>query len=102
MKKVALVLGGGGARGLAHIGALKVLEKENIPIDLIAGTSMGSIIGACYAVYRDAGEVEAHIRRALNGSAFANMKLGIFAEKPEDKKNVFDKAQDFDHDSIGP
>ena len=44
--KVGLALGGGGARGLAHIGVLKVLEKENIPIDLITGTSMGAIIGA--------------------------------------------------------
>lgn len=47
--KVGLALGGGGARGLAHIGVLKVLEKENIPIDLITGTSMGAIIGAVYA-----------------------------------------------------
>lgn len=48
--KVGLALGGGGARGLAHIGVLKVLEKENIPIDLITGTSMGAIIGAVYAL----------------------------------------------------
>jgi len=48
-KKVGLALGGGGARGLAHIGVLKVLSEEQIPIDFIAGTSMGSIIGAMYA-----------------------------------------------------
>jgi len=47
--KVGLALGGGGARGLAHVGVLKVLEEEQIPIDIIAGTSMGSIIGAMYA-----------------------------------------------------
>lgn len=48
-KKVALVLGGGSARGMAHIGVLKVLEQAHIPIHLIVGTSMGSLIGAGYA-----------------------------------------------------
>lgn len=48
-KKVGLALGGGGARGLAHMGVLEVLEKEGIPIDMIAGTSIGSIVGALYA-----------------------------------------------------
>jgi NTE family protein len=47
--KVGLALSGGGARGLAHIGALKVLEREGIPIDLLAGTSMGGVIAAVYA-----------------------------------------------------
>ena len=46
---VGLALGAGGARGLAHVGVLKVLEEENINIDLIAGTSMGSIVGGFYA-----------------------------------------------------
>ena len=48
-KKVGLALGGGAARGLAHFGVLEVLEKECIPIDMIAGTSMGAIIGGVYA-----------------------------------------------------
>jgi NTE family protein len=52
-KKVGLALGGGAARGLAHIGVLEVLEKEGIPIDMITGTSMGAIIGAFYAHTRD-------------------------------------------------
>ena len=47
-KKVGLALGGGAARGLAHIGVLKVLEEEQIPIDVVAGTSAGSIIGSLY------------------------------------------------------
>lgn len=48
-QSVGLVLSGGGARGLAHIGVIKVLEANNIPIDYVAGTSMGAIIGALYA-----------------------------------------------------
>ncbi len=47
--RVALVLGGGGARGAAHLGVISVLEKEGIPIDLIVGTSIGSLVGALYA-----------------------------------------------------
>ncbi len=48
-KKVGLALSGGGARGLAHIGVLKVLHDHRIPIDMIAGTSAGSLIGSLYA-----------------------------------------------------
>lgn len=47
--KIGLVLSGGGARGLVHIGVLKALEENNIPIDLIVGTSIGSVIGGLYA-----------------------------------------------------
>lgn len=47
--RVALVLGGGGARGVAHAGVLEVLEKNHIPVDLIVGSSVGSVIGALYA-----------------------------------------------------
>ena len=47
--KIGLVLSGGGARGAAHIGVLKVLEELRVPVDVIAGTSMGSIVGAAYA-----------------------------------------------------
>lgn len=48
-QKVGLVLSGGGAKGLAHIGIIKALEENNIPIDYITGTSMGGIVGAMYA-----------------------------------------------------
>jgi NTE family protein len=53
-KKVGLALGGGYARGLAHIGVLEVLEREGIPVDLIAGTSAGALVGALYATEMDA------------------------------------------------
>jgi NTE family protein len=55
---VGLVLGGGGARGIAHVGVLKVLERERIPVCAIAGTSMGAIVGGLYAAGFDAAELE--------------------------------------------
>ena len=48
-KKVAVVLSGGGALGIAHLGVLEVLEQHNIPIDIITGTSMGALIGGLYS-----------------------------------------------------
>ncbi len=57
--RVGLVLGGGGARGAAHIGVLKELERQRIPVDAIAGTSMGAIVGGLYATGMSATELEA-------------------------------------------
>jgi NTE family protein len=57
-QKVGLVLSGGGAKGLAHIGVLKALEENNIPIDYITGTSMGGIVGAMYAAGYSPKEME--------------------------------------------
>ena len=51
--KLGLALGGGGARGLAHIGVLRVLEGNDIPIDMIVGTSIGALVGAAYAANPD-------------------------------------------------
>jgi NTE family protein len=56
--KVALVLGGGAARGFAHVGVLRILEQEKIPIDMIVGTSVGSLIGAMYASNPNSFELE--------------------------------------------
>lgn len=56
---IGLVLGGGGARGSAHIGVLKVLERERIPIEYVVGTSMGSVVGGLYAAGYSPGEIEA-------------------------------------------
>ena len=56
--KVGLVLGGGGARGAAHIGVLKELERMRVPVDAIAGTSMGAIVGGLYATGMNATELE--------------------------------------------
>ena len=56
--KVGLVLSGGGAKGFAHIGVLKELEKAGVQIDYIAGTSMGAIIGGLYASGYSASQIE--------------------------------------------
>ena len=61
-KKVAVVLSGGGAKGMAHIGVLKVLEKAHIPIDYVTGTSMGSIIGGLYAIGYNANSLDSMVR----------------------------------------
>ncbi|MEQ8812663.1 MAG: patatin-like phospholipase family protein, partial [Imperialibacter sp.] len=54
---MALVLSGGGAKGLAHAGVIKALEENNIPIDYIVGTSMGSIVGGFYAAGYSADQI---------------------------------------------
>ena len=61
-KKVAVVLSGGGAKGMAHIGVLKVLEKAGIPVDIVTGTSMGSIIGGLYAIGYNANALDSMVR----------------------------------------
>ncbi|MGB5227897.1 MAG: patatin-like phospholipase family protein, partial [Eudoraea sp.] len=62
--KVGLVLSGGGAKGMAHIGALKVIEEAGITIDYIGGTSMGAIVGALYASGYSANELDSLFRQA--------------------------------------
>jgi len=61
-KKVGIVLSGGGAKGMAHIGVLKVLERAGIPVDIITGTSMGSIIGGLYAIGYNANSLDSMVR----------------------------------------
>lgn len=60
--RTCLVLSGGGARGMAHIGVIKVLERERIPVDCIVGTSMGAVIGSLYASGLRADEIETQMR----------------------------------------
>jgi NTE family protein len=68
--KIGLVLGGGGARGAAHIGVLRVLERERIPIDYVAGTSMGAIVGGLYASGLSADQIEQVLKSIDWGDAF--------------------------------
>lgn len=72
-KKVGVALSGGGSKGIAHIGVLKILEKYNIPIDFVAGTSIGSVIGALYC------------------SGYTSKKLeNLFTEDKREWKKLFD------------
>lgn len=59
--RIGLVLSGGGARGIAHIGVLRVLEENNVPVDFIVGTSAGSIIGGLYAIGKSPDQIERDI-----------------------------------------
>lgn len=61
-QKVGLVLSGGGAKGMTHIGIIRALEENNIPIDYITGTSMGAIIGSLYAMGYSPDDMEALLR----------------------------------------
>ena len=61
-KKVGLVLGGGGAKGAAEVGVLKVLEEADIPIDYIVGTSIGGIVGGLYSIGYDAADIDSLFR----------------------------------------
>jgi len=80
-----LALGGGGARGLAHVGVLKVLQKEGIKISGIAGTSMGALVGAMFAYYGDATEVEGLFRKFLKSKFHEKFGKTFFvlSENPE-------------------
>ena len=62
-KKVGVVLSGGGAKGVAHIQALKVIEEAGIPIDYIVGTSMGSIIGGLYSIGYTPQQLDSMVRK---------------------------------------
>ena len=61
--RIGLVLSGGGARGAAHVGAIRALEQLHVPIDAVAGTSMGAVVGGLYAAGLDGNEIEEVFRR---------------------------------------
>ena len=65
--KIGLALGGGGAKGGAHVGVLEVLEELNVPVDYIAGTSIGAIVGGLYATGMSAAEIRAGDHRGQLG-----------------------------------
>src|SRR5688572_13846502 len=70
--RVGLVLGGGGARGAAHVGVLRVLEEHRVPVDCVAGTSMGALIGAAYASGMNSDEIESLIVGINWGETFGS------------------------------
>ncbi|MEA3477321.1 MAG: patatin-like phospholipase family protein [Bacteroidota bacterium] len=87
-QSVGLVLSGGGSKGLAHIGVIKALEENRIPIDYIGGTSMGAIVGACYAMGLSTDEIIDIIRSDefkywISGELEEEYKYYFKAEEPE-------------------
>src|SRR6476620_6764508 len=96
-QKVGLVFSGGGAKGLAHIGVLKALEENNIPIDYIVGTSMGGIVGGMYASGYSPAEIEkialsTDFQDWVSGS-FKNNYRYFFNKKPENPSFLTAKLQ---------
>lgn len=90
--RIGLVLSGGGARGIAHIGVLKVLEEMRIPIDCIAGTSMGAIVGGLYA----AGTSPADLERLVTSIPWNE----AFTDKQTADKLSFRRKEDREADKI--
>ncbi len=89
-------MGGGGARGLAHIGVLKALENERIEITAITGCSMGAIIGGLYAYYGDAAKVEKHVFSTLHDPVFLELPLEELKEdKINSEKGYLDQFWDY-------
>ncbi|HLM59544.1 MAG TPA: patatin-like phospholipase family protein, partial [Pyrinomonadaceae bacterium] len=88
--KIGLVLSGGGARGFAHIGVLKVLEENHIPVDYVAGASMGGLVGALYATGRTPDEMEQLIG-TLDWDTLLRGKTAFEAlsyRRKEDRRNL--------------
>ena len=86
--RIGLVLGGGGARGAAHVGVLKVLEEMRIPVDYVVGTSMGSIVGGLYASGMTPEEIEREIR-AMDWD-------DLFRDNPDREDRSFRRKRDDD------
>ena len=88
-KRLGLALGGGGARGIAHVGVLRVFEEESIPVDLIVGTSIGALVGAAYAIGENTHEMEKKIEEFLNSPTFQESALKDIKEIQDTRKSGF-------------
>jgi len=98
--KVVLALGGGGVRGLAHIGVLKVFEREKIPIDLIVGTSMGAVIGGAYALSKDSFYLERKVLELLKKKPIAKLEALAGESRPEEKRMIVEGLVSFVKDLL--
>lgn len=93
--KVGLALGGGGVRGFAHVGVLRVLEKEGISADIISGTSFGSIVGATYCIDGNLDNCERKLLDAVHDKRVAELEKLIGATSVEDKRVVVERLANF-------
>jgi NTE family protein len=92
-KRVALALGAGGSRGLAHMGVFRALMEAGIPIDCIAGISFGSIVGALYSLYLDIDEVEARLRTYMASPLFQETMRDMELPEADKSRSFFEKIQ---------
>ncbi len=99
MKNISLALGGGGARGLAHIGFLEILDQNKIKIDAIAGCSMGAIIGGLYAYFGNAKSVEDFVIETIKSEKYKELGIQKLTKKTEDS-NYLEQFLDFVGSSI--
>jgi len=89
-------LGGGGARGGIHIGVLKVLEEHEVPVDCVAGTSIGALIGALYALTLNAKILEQRLLEYLQSETFRKARFNFSAEvSSETKAGIFNRIASF-------
>jgi len=91
LARIGLALGGGGARGAAHFGVLRVLEKERVPIDMIAGTSMGAIVGGMYAQNPDAGAIIARYLSFLESADYESLGLKNIVPSKNEEPHVLQR-----------
>ena len=91
MSKLGLAFGGGGARGLAHLGVLKVLEQEGVEIHAITGCSMGAIVGGLYAHFKDAAQVETFLKDFLTNSEFHELGITDLSDDAETDKGYIEE-----------
>jgi NTE family protein len=94
-KRIGLALGGGGARGLAHIGVLKVFEQEEIPIDLLVGTSIGALVGGAYASGTNADELEKKADEYINSPEFQSSAIQAIEAFHAEDAGLVKKIQGF-------
>lgn len=83
-KKTGLALGGGGARGIAHLGVLYALEKFAVPVDMIAGTSIGALVAAMYAVHQDARKISRLFFEAQESPEYKALGLDAVARRAQE------------------
>lgn len=101
MKNFAVALGGGGARGLAHIGLLKILDQHKIKIDAISGCSMGAIVGGLYAYFGNAEAVEDFVIKTTQSEKYLELGIDKIKKRSEDGgTNYFEQFFDFIGTSI--
>ena len=90
--KIGLVLGGGGARGLGHIGVLQALEKQSIPVHMVAGTSIGAVIGAMYAGTLDPHWIENKFKEFIDSEAYKRIGLHRLIPTSQPNSSIFQTA----------